>query len=182
MTKSRIPIKKVLKEVYKQKGFPTGPFLSCLTCKCGQNAKGGACCRYGVYVDKESYDQIIKHKTYFEKKIGIKIENFFDKRWGKDPEYLGGKPIGTRVIHKTCSFRSPSGQGCEIVNLVFKKNLPRRMIPSACRIYPITWDKGEMFLEKIKKNCVCIDKNNKTKKSIYKTQKKEIEDIFSFKL
>jgi len=54
------------------------------------------------------------------------------------------------------------------------------MIPSACRLYPLTWDRGKLFIENIKKNCVCIHKDNKIKKSVYKTQKKEIDDIFSF--
>jgi len=65
----KIPIKKVSKKVHQQKGFPSGPFNKCLTCGCGKNAKGGACCDAGVYVDKEAYNFIIKHKKYFEKKI-----------------------------------------------------------------------------------------------------------------
>src|SRR3989338_3973875 len=85
----KIPIKKISKNIYQQKGFPSGPFNACLTCKCGKTRKGCACCEEGVYVDKKSYDFIIKHKKYFEQKIGIKIEKCFDKRWPKDPEYLG---------------------------------------------------------------------------------------------
>ena len=176
----KIPIRKVLKAVYRQKGFPLGPFNACLTCNCGKTESGGACCKKGVYVDRESYDLIITHKKYLEQKIGIKIEKCFDEEWSKDTEYLGKKGIGTRVINGTCAFRARSGQGCEIVSIVLKNNLPKRMIPSACRLYPITWNKGRLFLEKIKKNCICIDKDNKTKKSIYESQKNEIDDIFSF--
>ncbi|MFH1772886.1 MAG: hypothetical protein ABH818_00810 [Patescibacteria group bacterium] len=176
----KIPIKKIFKNVYQQKGFPSGPFDVCLICRCGETKKGGACCEKGVYVDKESYDLIIKHKKKLEEKIGIKIKECFDEQWSEDTEYLGKKGIGTKVKNGTCVFRVHPKQGCEIVSFVLKNNLPKRMIPSACRLYPITWDNGELFLEKIKKNCVCINKNNKTKRLIYESQKEEIDDIFSF--
>jgi len=176
----KISINKISNKVYKQKGFPSGSFNACFTCKCGKNGEGGACCKNGVYVDKESYELIIKHKKSLEQKIGLKIEKCFDDEWSDITEFLGKKGIGTSVIDDTCSFRSHAGQGCEIVRLVLENNLPRRMIPSGCRLYPLTWKKGKMFLEKIEKNCVCIDKHNKTKKSIYETQKEEIDDIFCF--
>jgi hypothetical protein len=35
----KIPIKKIHKNVYDQKGFPSGPFDACLNCKCGYKGK-----------------------------------------------------------------------------------------------------------------------------------------------
>lgn len=176
----KIPINKIQKKIFKQKGFPTGPFNTCLTCPCGKTGGGGACCDIGVYVDKESYNLIMKHKKGLEKVMGMDIKKCFKGQWLKDADFLGGTAIETRNRNGYCIFRARSGQGCELVNFVLKHKLPKRMIPSACRLYPITWDNNCLFLEKIKKNCVCVDKKNKTKKSIYESQKKELEDIFSF--
>jgi hypothetical protein len=177
----KIKIKKILKKVYEQKGFGDGPFSACLTCKCGSGGKGADCCQYGVYADKESYDLIIKHRNLLEPKIGLKIEECFDDEWTDDTEFLGGKAIGTKTKNGTCIFNTRPGSGSEIIKTVMRNKLPKRMIPSGCRLYPITWDKGKIFLEKIRKNCVCVSKKNKTKKSIFETQKKELKDIFSFK-
>lgn len=176
----KIPITKVSEKVHQQKGFPSGPFNTCLTCKCGDNNQGGACCEKGVYVDYESYELILKHRDYLEKKVGIEIEKCFDADWYDETHFLGKKGIGTVTKDGTCVFRVRSGQGCEIVSYVLANDLPRRMIPSACRLYPITWSRGKLFLEKAKKNCVCIDKNNLESSSVFQTQKEEIDDIFTF--
>lgn len=176
----KIPIRKVSKKIYKLKGFPSGPFSNCLNCKCGKDKKGGACCKHGVFVDKESYDLIIKHKKHFEKVLRIKIEKCFSKSFIKESDYLGKKAIGTKQRNHKCAFISNNGKGCEIVKYVYKNNLSHRMIPSPCRIYPLTWDNGKLYVGDIKEGCVCIDKNNKTKKSIYQTHKKEIKNIFCF--
>lgn len=176
-TPTKIHIKKIDKQIFRQKGFPSTPFVSCLTCKCGDVKSGGACCNEGVYMDKETFNILFKQKKHLEKGVGIKFRNCFYKRWSNDSEYLGGNGLRTRNRNGTCIFKSRFNPGCEIVSLVLKKKLPRRAIPSACRLYPITWNKGRLFIEDIQKNCLCCDKRNKTKKSIYETQKKEIDDI-----
>jgi len=177
---SKIKIKKISKKIYKQKGFPSTPFVSCLTCKCGCDKKGGACCDGGVYMDKETFDFLSKpkYKKEIEKRIGIKFRDCFFKRWSNDSDFLGGNALLTRTKNGTCVFRSKTKPGCELVSMVFEKKLPDRVIPSACRLYPITWNCGVLEVDDIRKNCVCVDKKNKTTKSIFDTQKKEIQDIF----
>lgn len=175
---NKIHIKKVAKEVYQQKGLPSTPFVSCLTCVCGDDKKGGACCDGGVYMDKETLKILSKHKKELEKRTGVKFRECFFKRWSNDPNFLGGNGLLTRTKNGTCVFRSKDKPGCEIVSMVFQKKLPARAIPSACRLYPVTWNYGKLCVDDIRKNCLCIDKKNKTKKSIYETQKQEIEDIF----
>jgi hypothetical protein len=175
---NRIKLKKVSKKVYQQKGFPSTPFGSCLTCLCGNDKLGGACCDGGVHMDKETFNILFKYRKELEKIIGVKFRDCFFKKWSNDPEFLGGNGILTRVKNGTCIFRSKTKPGCEIVSLVFQKKLPPRAIPSACRLYPITWGNGKLYIDDIRKNCLCINKKNKTKKSIYETQKKELDDIF----
>lgn len=176
----KILIKKISERIHKQKGFPSGPFNACLLWKCGKDKNGGACCKYGVYVDKVSYDLIIKNKKVLEKRVCKKMEDCFEKKWTGDRDYLGKDGIGTVTKKGTCIFKSKNGYGCEIVRLVIEKNLPKRMIPTACRIYPLTWEKGKLSIAKIKKNCICIHKENKTSKTIFQSHKDEIYDIFCF--
>lgn len=174
----QIPITRVSPQVHRLKGFPSGPFCACLTCMCGEDGRGGACCDEGVYADKESYDLIIRHGKRLEAVVGP-VEACFERRWKKDDdEYLGKKAIGTRTRNGMCMFRK--GGRCAIVELVLKEGLPRRMIPSACRIYPLTWDKGVLKLCRLRKRCVCVDRDNRTRRSIFQTQRDDVRDIFSF--
>ncbi|MFA7662550.1 MAG: hypothetical protein WCX88_01365 [Patescibacteria group bacterium] len=176
----KILIKKISKEVYQQKGFPLGPFNECPTCKCGENQQGGACCEDGADVDKEAYELILKHKDLLKSKLGFSIEECFKKDWlENDSEFLGGKGISTTIKNNTCPFQSPKDRCCELVKVVLENDLPRKMIPSTCRLYPLLWDNGELFVREIEKNCICAQKENNAK-SIFETQKKDIEDIFYF--
>jgi len=176
----KIKIKKISKKVYQQRGFPSTPFVSCLTCMCGDDKLGGACCDGGVYMDKETFDILSKpkHKRELEKRTGVEFRDCFFKKWSNDSDFLGGNGLLTRTKNGTCIFRSKTKLGCEIVEMILQKKLPSRAIPSACRLYPVTWNCGKLCIDDIRENCVCANKKNKAKKSIFETQKKEIKDIF----
>ncbi len=177
----KIKISRVSDRVFQLKGFSGGPFSECLSCPCGEDEKGDACCHLGVYVDKESYDLIIKNRELIEKSIKIPLKDCFEREWSPDNEFLGGKSIGgiIRQEDSFCVFHSLNGRGCELIKLVIENKLPQRTIPSACRIYPVTWDNGELYVANpLQKSCYCSGKKNNKQKSIFETQKKEIEDIF----
>ncbi|MGK5095250.1 hypothetical protein WDW89_24970 [Deltaproteobacteria bacterium TL4] len=177
----KIKISEIAPDVLKLQGFSSGSFGGCLSRACGSDQQGGACCHLGVNTDKESYDLILKHRKLVEEAIELKFEDCFNSEWNGDPEFLGRGSIGTRVRKKDnyCVFHSAKGKGCELVSLVIKNKLPRRMIPSACRLYPITWDKGRLFLSSpIFENCDCLRSDNPSKKTIFDTQKKAIDNIF----
>lgn len=175
---NKIPIKEISGELHTAKGFDSGPFSNCLACRCGEEAEGGACCSLGVNLDKESYDYIFQYRHFIEPELGEPIENCFDKEWLDDTEFLGGQGISTELKNDTCIFRTGKTPGCTIIGAVIRHNLPRRMIPSACRLYPITWSEGRMFLDDLRKNCVCGSDDNQTKRTIMESQKQEVEDIF----
>ncbi len=137
------------------------------------------CCRYGADIDKESYDLILKNRRIIEKEIGRKIETCFKKRWLDDEHYLGGNAIETKVGPSGfCMLHSSEGKGCALYKLVHENDLPRRMIPSICRLYPLTWaDEHLTIADDIYPTCNCT-KGDAFADSIFATQKKEIEDIF----
>ena len=149
----------------------------CLLAECDDS-----CCKYGADVDKESYKLIYENKEVIEKKIGFSIDKCFKKRWLDDTHYLGGNAIETRVGSTGfCMFHDAKGKGCVLYKLVHEKNLSRRLIPSICRLYPLTWENGELIVtDDVYPSCNCM-KKDKFAKSIFATQKKEIDDIFHFK-
>lgn len=167
----KIRITSIDKSVYSLRGIDK---TGCFHTECEDE-----CCRYGADVDKESYDLILKNKGIIEKEIGHKIERCFKKRWLDDEHYLGGNAIETRVGRSGfCMFHVPNGKGCALYRLVSERDLPRRLIPSICRLYPLTWADGELTVaDDIYPTCNCM-KKDAFKLSILTTQKKEIEDIF----
>ncbi len=140
------------------------------------------CCKYGADVDKESHDLIFENREIIEAQIGQRLEKCFEKRWLNDDSYLDGNAIETRVGRNGfCVFHMPAGKGCALYKIVHEKGLPRRLIPSICRLYPLTWSEGELRIaDDLYPTCNCM-KKDAFKKSILTTQMKEVMDIFKIK-
>ena len=186
----RIKITKISSAAKKQKGFSEGAFAGCLNCPCGVDKAGGSCCHYGCDVDKEAYDLILENRDLVESKTGRKLENCFGKKWTKG-SYLGGRAVDSKVRRedKFCVFHKNGDRGCWLVDLVIRNGLPKRLIPTICRIYPLTWtNDGELVLidedgeDEIEVGCDCARGGNKTQKTILETQKEELEDIFDIEI
>lgn len=157
----------------KNKGFDE---RGCYGCKCND-----ACCRYGADIDKISYDLIIKHKALVENIIKEKVENCFEKEPDTDPEFLGGSARRSIVKNGFCVFHLKEGKGCSLYKLVSKDKIPKRIIPSICRLYPLTWENGRLYFENdVESTCNCLEAENVTKRTLFETQAAEVDDIFSF--
>lgn len=186
MKKDKIKIHKVEKEVLTHKGFSEGPMAGCLNCPCGKDKQGGACCRYGCDVDKEAYELIYQNRILIEKELGINLDKVFEKKWSGDKEFLGGNSIRVKKNLKTgyCSFHYKGKKGCGLIGLAMKHKIDWRMIPTICKLYPLTWADGVLKMygpdenDMDFKSCDCNRKDNRTTKSIWETQKKFIDDIF----
>lgn len=181
----KIKINKISARAYTLKGFSQGAFKGCYYCPCGKDKKGGTCCQYGCDVDKESYELMVANRDKIEKAVGASLEECVPGKWIKDKEYLGGsyKRSKIRKANGFCIFHKIDGRGCELARLVIEKKLPRRLIPMICRLYPLTWEKDEVFVydEKyapLETGCECICQDNKTKEAIIESQKEELLDIF----
>ena len=172
---NKIPISKISQKVFSQKGFGS---KGCYGCSCKDE-----CCRFGADVDKEAYDLILKYRADIEKIIKIKIENCFENEWSGDKELLGKNSIRTKIgKNNFCVFHLSNKKGCALFELSKNKKLPKRIIPSICRLYPLNWNNGEIVLDDdIELHCNCLNIMNKTQKSIFENQKEHIEDIFKIK-
>jgi len=167
-----IELFKVSEEIYFQKGFDE---IGCYGSSCQD-----ACCRFGSDVDKESYELICQNRDLIEKKLGFSLEECFTKEWSNQADFLGGNSISTTVINGSCAFHVSASRGCVLFQLVMQENYPKRMIPSTCRLYPLTWDHGIMrVVDSVEKCCNCLDPFNKSIRALWETQKEAIEDIFT---
>jgi len=172
---NKLKISRINPKVHKFKGFND---IGCYGCQCKD-----ACCRYGADIDKETYDLIFKYRKLIEKEIGVILEDCFEKKWTPQNDYLGGKCIRSKTSKRYCVFHLPKGKGCVLYFLHHKNKLSRRIIPSICRLYPLTWNKEEIKLVNgIESTCNCLEKCNMTMKSVYATQNKDVEDIFDIRL
>jgi hypothetical protein len=177
----KIRISKVSKQSFIQKGFDS---KGCTGAICND-----LCCRYGVDFDHESYDLLISNRILIEKLVSRRIEDCFETRWSNDKEFLGKNAIRCLTNNAGyCFFHKIDGRGCVLYELSYSKNISRRIIPSICRLFPLTWESGELYVYNEKEEyikfygCNCFEPENITSKNLFESQKNEIEDIFEVKL
>ncbi|HPS21029.1 MAG TPA: hypothetical protein PKY78_08595 [Candidatus Omnitrophota bacterium] len=174
----KIKIKNISKECFTRKGFGV---------KCSVSSCQDACCRYGADFDKESYEKVYENRQLVEVATGIDLDLCFENEWQGDKDYLGGDCILSKVMPSGyCAFHSPNGKGCVLYQIAEKHGVSRRLIPSICRLYPLTWsDEGELIVydedgDDIELDCVCTNPEMMSAQSLFETQKREIDDIISF--
>ncbi|HBG45457.1 MAG TPA: hypothetical protein DDW94_00545 [Deltaproteobacteria bacterium] len=141
------------------------------------------CCGWGCDVDFASYKMILKHRDLVEPLIGAKIEGCFSTVLKKDDDYVGGayRETAVRKKDKLCAFHLRGSKGCSLFYLWISEKLPKRIVPTICRTYPITWHRGRLFVDTpLKKNCKAKEKVQKGVKvpSLYETQRKEVHALF----
>lgn len=144
------------------------------------------CCEYGCDVDLTTLKLIYKHKDLIEPLIKAKVEDCFCTELKKDDDYIGGAYRETKVRQKdkTCSFRIVGKKGCSLFYVWATHKLPKKIVPTICRIFPLTWHRGRLFIDTpIRKACVCkmpIPKGVEVP-SLFETQKKELKALFDIK-
>jgi hypothetical protein len=169
----KIKITRISDEVYSRKGFDES---GCIGSPCAD-----MCCAYGADVDKESYDLIRKHRDKIERISKVTFEDYFEKEWSGDRDFLGGNSIRSRVGTAGCIFRVSGQKGCVLFKLAAEEHVPRRIIPSICRLFPLTWNNETLeYYEKenIPVTCTCRGRKNITERTLFETQQEAINDIF----
>ncbi len=173
----KIKIKRADLEVARQKGlFDEG---------CYESQCNDICCQYGCDVDLDSLKLIYKYRDKIEPLIKTKLEKCFSTELTVDDDYVGGayRETAVRDDEERCYFhlRGKKG-GCALFYLHYQKGLPRKIIPSICRTYPITWHRGNLFVDRpIRRNCKCLEalpKGAKRVPSLYETQKRDLKLVF----
>lgn len=171
----KIKITSIDQKLYTQKGlFGEG----CYGSDCQDE-----CCEYGCDIDYATIKLIMKHRRAIERLVKAKIEDCFSTELKIDDDYIGGayRETAVRKSDKTCAFHLVGKRGCSLFYMWMKKGLPKRIVPTICRTYPVTWHRGRLFLDTpLRKACKCKEATPRGVKvpSIFETQKKEIKAVF----
>ncbi len=141
------------------------------------------CCEYGCDVDLATLKLIEKHRKLIEPLIGAKIEDCFSTELKKDDDYIGGayRETSVRKSDGRCAFHLREKRGCSLFQLWITKRLPKKIIPTICRIFPLTWHRGKLFIDTpIREFCKCREKTPRGERvpSLFDTQKKELRALF----
>lgn len=172
---TRIPIKTVDLKIASHKGlFDEG----CYGSQCQDE-----CCGWGCDIDFATIKLIMKHRDKVEALTGAKVEDCFKTPLKVDDDYVGGayRETAVRKSDKLCCFHLKGSKGCSLFYLWIKEKLPKRIVPTICRTYPVTWHRGKLFADlPLKKNCKAKEKTPKGVKvaSLFETQKKELKALF----
>ena len=174
----KIKITKISDEIYSLKGFDE---QGCLGSQCRD-----LCCAYGADVDKEAYELIEEHREKIERISDTRFEDFFEPAWSGEKDFLGGNSIRSKVGSAGCCiFRLLGQKGCVLFKLAAEEHLSRRIIPSICRLFPLTWNNEALeYYEKenIPVTCNCLELRNRTERSVFETQQEAIDDIFEISI
>lgn len=143
------------------------------------------CCEWGCDVDLATLKLINKHRDLIEPLIGARIEDCFSTKLKEDDDYIGGayRETSVRKSDSRCAFHLVGKKGCSLFLLWATKKLPKKIVPTICRTYPITWHRGRLFVDSLRKVCKCKEKTPKGMEvpSLFETQKKEIRALFDIR-
>lgn len=174
----KITIRHIDPKLKKQKGLFDDGCMGASDCK-------DECCEWGCDIDLVTLKLIEKHRHEIEPLIGARIEDCFSTRLKKDDDYIGGayRETAVRKSDKRCAFHLIGKRGCSLFSMWAEKKAPKRIVPTICRVYPITWHRGTLFIDSpLRKPCKCKEPTPKGAKvpSLLDTQKKELRALFEF--
>ncbi|MEE9614400.1 MAG: hypothetical protein V3W31_05525 [Thermodesulfobacteriota bacterium] len=171
----KIKIHYVDPDVHEQKGlFGSG---------CYESDCDDVCCEYGCDVDLGSLKLIHRYRHLIEPIIKAKIEDCFSTEIKADTDYIGGafRETAVRESDERCAFHLIGKQGCSLFYLWRTKGLTKRLVPTICRSYPITWHRGRLFVDRpLRRSCKCMEAAPGGEKvpSLFQTQAREIRALF----
>ncbi len=174
----RIKIRYVDPDIKTQRGLFGG---GCMNAQCQD-----ICCENGCDVDLAGLRLIYRYRHIIEPLIKAKIEDCFSTELKEDDDYIGGayRETAVRESDGRCAFHLVGRKGCSLFYLWVKKRLPKRIVPTICRTYPITWHRGRLFVDRpLRRDCKCMEKRPQGIKvpSLYETQKREIRALFDIR-
>lgn len=172
---NKIPLRSIAYRLFQLYGFGPG---GCLACDCQD-----ACCQHGCEVDKASYELAYQHREALERELGVNLDSCYTHQWSGEQEFLGNDCTRTTIRDGRCALHRPAGKGCVLYGLVEAEQVARRLIPSICRLYPLSWE-GDVLCcsDDLYSVCDCQHGSVAGRQMMVVTHLQEIEDIFDRKV
>ncbi len=177
--KRKIPISTIHPAAIKTNGlYDEG----CWGCNCDDE-----CCELGCDVDLATLKLIMLYRDIIEPLIKTDIEKCFSTGVVEDDDFIGGgyRSTAVRDSDNRCAFHLREKRGCALFNVRANHKLPKGIIPTICRIYPLTWHRGLLYVDSpIRKLCKIREKPPKGTRvpSLLETQGKEVSALFQIAL
>lgn len=152
----------------------------CYGCNCDDE-----CCELGCDVDLDTLELIMRHKDLIAPLLetGGDLEGCFSTGIVEDDDFIGGgyRSTAVRDSDNRCAFHLLGKRGCALFNVWANHKLPKKIIPTICRIYPLTWHRGLLYVDSpIRKLCKIRDTPPDGAKapSLLETQGGEVSELF----
>ncbi|MBI5562198.1 MAG: hypothetical protein HY894_05005 [Deltaproteobacteria bacterium] len=151
----------------------------CYGCNCDDD-----CCQWGCDVDLATLKVIFRKRELIEPLVDARLEDCFKTGLKEDEDYAGGayRETAVRPEDTRCAFHlRHQPRGCALFFLWANRKAPKRIVPTICRIYPLTWHRGRLFVDgPLRKLCKAKEKTGKGVKvpSLLETQAKELRALF----
>lgn len=126
----------------------------CMTHACATRETGvhrnDVCCQYGCDVDLTERDAILARAAEIKSILHPEVRDlewFDDSEPEEDPDTPSGTVIRTAVHNGACIFLSHEKRGCAIHRAALEQGWDFRGVkPSICRLYPLTYGDGAIFV------------------------------------
>ncbi len=144
------------------------------------------CCQWGCDIDLAALKLIMQHFYLIEPIINAKIEECFSTGLIEDDDYVGGayRETVVREADNRCAFHLVGKRGCSLFYLWAVKGISKTIVPAICRVYPITWNRGELYIDSpLIEACKCLESPPDGSKvpSLLHTQREEVGALFEIK-
>lgn len=153
--------------------FRLSYFSACLSCTfCGHS-----CCNWGVDIDVENVERIMKRKDELEAYLGTRSEDWFTNEWEIISDYPGGKSTRTRVVNGSCTFQNRETGACKLHSFALEKGFDYHEIkPLISSLFPLTFGDGLLCLgeELYEGSLICMGNGP----SCYDAQRNEVLHYF----
>ena len=153
--------------------FRLSYFSACLSCTfCGHS-----CCNWGVDIDVENVERIMKRKDELEAYLGTRSEDWFTNEWEIISDYPGGKSTRTRVVNGSCTFQNRENGACKLHSFALEKGFDYHEIkPLISSLFPLTFGDGLLCLgeELYEGSLICMGNGP----SCYDAQRGEVLHYF----
>ena len=125
-------------------------FSARYTGECSMSNCDAGCCQAGVWVDVLHRDVILAHADAITRYMDPDQERdparWFERDIADDTDFPSGKAVGTEVSRSTCVFLNLQGR-CVLHLVDDVENLPVRLKPFFCRVFPVTICDGLLTLD-----------------------------------
>lgn len=108
----------------------------------------GSCCRHGSVASLDERDRVLSHaelvSQHMTSRVRKRPERWFEARVTRNPDYVCGKAVATRVLDGACVFLRADGLCALQVAAQSAKGASFALKPAMCLLWPLCVTDGKL--------------------------------------